>query len=141
MVQEVTGGSYTAAPDEAELDPWLSGEWLEKDTQFITLSAAHRDEGGWNVEFTSPLTHGAWVLRATAYYDCEEDAFVYADGVRYDLLPSGEMKETESAKDLWGRLTLIDSPEDGLHLDWYDMDTMNGETVCFEKSVLPAYKD
>lgn len=139
MVQEVTGGSYTAAPNEAEQDPWLSGEWLEKDTQFITLSAAHRDEGGWNVEFTSPLTHGAWVLRATAYYDCEEDAFVYADGVRYDLLPSGEMKETESAKDLWGRLTLIDSPEDGLHLDWYDMDTMNGETVCFEKSVLPAY--
>lgn len=138
-VTEVTSGSATAAPPEYDLDPFFSGEWLEKDTQFTALDVTKRIGDGWDIEIRSPLSHGAWVIRATAYYDCDYDAFVYADGVKYDLLPEGGTAEKPAAENLWGTLRFIGT-EDEPGLEWYDMAGMNGETLAFERApALPAY--
>ena len=84
-IQEVTGGSYTEAPSDEDLDPYLSGKWLEKDTQFTEMMLSKDPESGWDAEITSPLTHGGYVFRATLHYDCEVDAFVYQDGALFNL--------------------------------------------------------
>jgi len=133
-VQEETGGSYLATSPDDVLDPVLSGKWLEKDTQFTVLNATKKDGDGWDVEIMSPVSHGAWLIRATAYQDCEYEGLVYADGVRYDLTPEGEPAEKEAAKDLWGTLT-FGGTADNIQLVWYDMElSENGETVTFEKA-------
>ena len=69
-IQEVTGGSYTETPSDEDLDPYLSGKWLEKDTQFTEMMLSKNPESGWDAEITSPLTHGGYVFRATLHYDC-----------------------------------------------------------------------
>ena len=138
-VKEVTGGSYTAAPDDSELEPYFSGSWLEQDTQFTALEAVRNLKGGWDIEIMSPVSHGAWVIRATAYYDCDYGALVYADGVKYDLIPGDELLEKETAKDLWGTLTFGGTAEN-VQITWYDMMNSDGETVVFERAPgLPAY--
>ena len=111
-VTETIGGSYTASPAEEDLDPFFSGEWTEKESQFTTLSAAKNADGGWNVEIASPISHGAWLIRATAYYDCDYDAFVYNNGVKYDLIPGDEVTEKETAKELWGIIMFTGTQEE-----------------------------
>ena len=101
-VKEVTGGSHTASPAEEDQDPYLSGEWLEQDTQFTTLNATWNAEGGWDIEIVSPLSHGAWLIRARAYYDCDYGAFVYDNGVMYNLIPEEGEPEEKAAEGLWG---------------------------------------
>ena len=138
-VQETTGGSYTAAPDEADLNPFFAGEWLEAKTQFTVLDVTKNPGAGWKVEITSPVSHGAWIIRATAYYDCDYDAFVYADGVKYDLVPGEETQEKEAKTGLWGTLKYDGTPDD-IKLVWNDADLSDGETVTFERAPgLPAY--
>lgn len=88
-ILEPTGGSYTASPDEDELDAHLSGGWLEEQTQFTSMTIRKNPGGGWDAEVISPLTHGAWVFRATFFYDCEQDALVYQDGTLWDLSTEG----------------------------------------------------
>ena len=138
-VKEVTGGSYTASPDDSELEPYFAGNWLEQDTQFTALNVGRNLDGGWNIEITSPVSRGAWVIRATAYFDCDYDALVYADGVKSDLIPGDELMEKETASGLWGTLTFGGSAENML-VTWYDMMNSDGETVVFERAPgLPAY--
>ena len=84
-IQEVTGGSYTAIPNEEEVDPVFSGKWMEKDTQFTQLTVEKNEAQGWDVEVTSPLTHGAYRFIATVYQDCYEHGFLYDKGELYDL--------------------------------------------------------
>ena len=138
-VQEVTGGSETESPAEYDQDPYFSGEWLEKDTQFITLDVTKNIGDGWQIEMTSPVSHGAWIIKATAYYDCDYDAFVYADGVRYDILPDGGTPEKEAEKGLWGTIRFAGT-EDSLQLVWYGMESSGNEEVTFERAPgLPPY--
>jgi len=138
-VQEETGGSYTASPNEADLDPFISGEWLEENTQFTMLDVTKNTGDGWTAVFTSPVSHGAWTIRATVYYDCDYDAFVYADGVKYDLIPGEEAQEKESETGLWGTLKLGGTAEN-IQLVWYDMNHSEGKTVTFERAPgLPPY--
>ena len=68
------GGSFTASPSADDLAPWLCREWVEKDTQFTTMTI-HRNllAGGFDAEMTSPVSHGAWVVRAHIAYDCEAE--------------------------------------------------------------------
>ena len=63
-VTESTGGSYTASPDEAEQDPFISGEWTESETQTAQMTIIKNAERDWDVEIASPLTHGAYVFKA-----------------------------------------------------------------------------
>lgn len=132
-VTEAASGSFTASPSEDDMDPYFSGEWLEKDTQFTTLNVTKKAGDGWDIEFTSPLSHGAWVIRATAYFDCDYDAFVYADGVKYDLVPGDEVTEKETDTGLWGTLKFA-GIADSLQLEWNDLEyAPEGKTVLFER--------
>ena len=134
-VREVLGGSHTASPDEAEQSPVLVGEWQEKDTQFTSMTITKNPELGWDVEIAAPLTHGAYLFRATVYYDCELDQFVYADGCYWDVPITDGEAEVElgepKVQGTNGCLTLAGS-EAAPELTWYDDQTPE-QTVAFEK--------
>ena len=139
-VQEVTGGSETGSPAEEDQDPYFSGEWLEKDTQFIMLDVTKNIGDGWQIEIMSPVSHGSWIIRATAYFDCDYDAFVYADGVKYDILPDDGTPGEETEKELWGTIRFAGT-EEGLQLIWYGMEASGNEEIAFERAPgLPAYR-
>ena len=131
-VAEVTGGHYFATPEEEDVDAYFSGEWLEKETQFTRLSVVKNPEGGWNVELTSPVSHGAWVIRATAYNDCSYNAFVYADGAKYDLTAEGTVSEQPAETGLWGTIR-FDGTMENLFLIWYGMEASEGREISFER--------
>ena len=139
-IQEVTGGSYTTCPPEEDLNPFFSGEWLEKDTQFTSLEVTHGNAGGWRLEIRSPLSHGGWVIRGTAYYDCDYDAFIYADGVKCDLPADDQAPEVPAASDLWGMLKFSGDAEGSPDLVWFGMEDSDNAEVVFERApALPAY--
>lgn len=135
-VTESTGGSYTASPDPAEQDPFLVGEWLEKETQFTQMTIVKNPGGrGWDVEITSPLTHGAYIFKATIDYDCELDAFVYDKGKFWEVpVTDDENAELGEAKIVGstGSFTIGGAEED-LTLTWYS-DVSPEERVVFERS-------
>lgn len=84
-IAECTGGSTAMSPAEEEIDPWVSGEWIERDTQFTALTIEKNPERGWDVEAASPLTHGAFIFKATVCYDCDVEGFVYDKGKFWDV--------------------------------------------------------
>ncbi len=133
-VTETLGGSMTASPTAEELNPAVSGEWLEKDTQFTVLDVTRRIDDGWDIEITSPMTHGAYVIRAAAYFDCEWDAFIYKNGVKVDL------PETEGAPaqtGLWGMIR-FGGTEENLQLVWSE--GVEGDEIVFDRAPdLPPY--
>ena len=134
-VTESTGGSYTASPDEAEMDPFLSGEWTESGTRFTQMTISKNAERGWDVEIASPLTHGAYVFKATIYYDCELDSFVYDKGMFWDVPVTeepnpelGEAKITGTS----GSIAMA-GDEKGITLTWTDLDERHDAiNVVFE---------
>lgn len=130
-----TAGSFTAAPSDDELLNVLAGEWLEEETQFTSLQVEWSAEGGLALTFVSPMTHGAYVIKATARYDCIADGLVYGNGARYDLTADGTVGETPAAQDLYGVVTIAGT-EEAPQLVWYD-----GETeIPFERApALPEY--
>lgn len=119
-VQEVTGGSYTESPSDEDLDPYLSGKWLEKETQFTEMTLARSSGSGWDAQIASPLTHGAYVFRATLHYDCDVDAFVYRDGALFNLPAGGDGTAPENPDEsgLSGSLYLTADEDDALCLCW-----------------------
>lgn len=129
-VQEVTGGSVLMSPDPKEDNPYFSGEWVEKDTQFTTMNVTKKDGDGWDVEIVSPVSHGSWVIRAEVYDDCDYNAYVYADGVNYNLIPGDTTAEEEAETGLWGTLQL-GGTVDHLTLDWYGMESTDGGVITF----------
>lgn len=134
-VTESTGGSYTASPDEAELDQYLSGEWLEPETQFASLSIEKNPERGWDVEIASPLTHGAYVFKTTIYYDCELDSFVYDKGKFWDApITDEEEPELGEAKiaGATGTFTFADDDQK-LCLTWYN-DQQPEQEILFQRT-------
>ena len=135
-VTESTGGSYAASPDPAEQDPFLIGEWLEKETQFTQMTIEKNPGGsGWDVEIASPLTHSAYIFKATIYYDCELDAFVYDKGKFWEApITDDENVELGEAKiaGSTGSFTVSGIEEDPT-LTWYS-DVSPEERVVFERS-------
>ena len=96
-VVDCTGGSYSAYHpeiDDVDMDDFLRGEWLEKGAQFTQMTIEKNEAMGWDVEIISPVTHGAYVFKATAYFDCFEDAFVYDKG-KFFAVPITDTAETD----------------------------------------------
>ncbi len=93
-IQEAAGGSYAAAPSDDELEPLLSGEWLQEETQWDSLFVSRNPEGGWGIEILSPVTHAAAVFLGRFSYDCDEDALICLDGSLYEAPITDD--ETES---------------------------------------------
>ena len=118
-------------------DPYevFSGEWLEKETQFTVLDVTEQAGGdAWDVEITSPVSHGAWVFRASAEYDAASGTLAYSDGVKYDLVPGEETGEKEAETGLKGTLA-PEGTEEAPRLSW------NGGEIVFERApALPAYR-
>lgn len=133
-VKEVTGSTEIGAPAEDELDPWLSGEWIEQDTQFSALTIEKNPEMGWNVELVSPMTHGAYIFKTTVYYDCISGGLIYDKGKFWDvpITDSEEEAELGEAK-VAGTVGAFsfggDSIEDNTTLTWYDSQSPENETV------------
>lgn len=136
-VTESTGGSASASPDEAEQDPFLSGEWTERETQFTQMTVSKNAERGWDVEIVSPLTHGAYVFKATIYYDCELDCFVYDNGMFWDVPVTDEPDFEPGEAKIAGTSGsfFFAGDEQSLSLTWMDSDERHGEiTVVFERA-------
>ena len=133
------GGSYTCyIPDEDDqkLDAFLSGEWLEKDTQFTQMTIARNPEMGWDVEIISPMTHGAYVFKATAYYDCYENAFLYDKGKFY-AVPITDSEDASLGEAIVagasGRFQAdMDEEEQRLVLRWINSESPD-EIIAFER--------
>ena len=139
--EETDGEESTAVPvqyTEEELDPFFSGEWLEKDSQFTVVDVTKRIGEVWDVEISSPVSHGAWVIRATAAYDAVMEGLLYDNGVKYDLIPDENgAQEKETASGLWGVLRFTGT-EEAPELGWLGTEEL-GE-VYFERTELPAYR-
>jgi len=134
MVTECTGGSATMSPVEEENDPWICGEWAERDTQFTTLKVEKNQERGWDVEAVSPLTHGAYIFKTTVYYDCEVMGFVYDKGKFWNAPTDGdaELGEARTAGTVGSFAIGFEggTPESAT-LTWHDDEL--GEDVVFER--------
>ncbi len=129
-IVECTGGSHTANPSEDEMDAFISGAWLEKETQFTKLTIVRNEDRGWDVEAVSPMTHGAYVFRATVFYDCAEGAFLYEKGTFFALPAEGEDLGEPTADGTAGSFTM---EADG-SLVWRD--DAGDVPVAFEKQGL-----
>ena len=130
-VQENVGGSYAASPAEEDLDPYISGEWKEKDTQFTQMNIAKNPNRGWDVEIISPMTHGAYDFRATMSYDCARDAFVYENGQLFDLTPEGKPSITSANQGMKGIFRFQGENEDEIAIVWIN-DELSEESITFE---------
>ncbi len=133
-IQEVTGGSYTASPTDAEMAAFCTGEWREQETQFTQMTISTNDEGLLTAEIISPMSHGAYLFRMTLHYDCELNAFVYDDGAVYEL-PITDGEETALSEpthqNLGGRLLLLTDENDQLLLSWYSQLTPDEPEIVF----------
>ena len=131
---EVPYVNHIVSPEEAKLEPYMVGEWLEAETQFRTLEISDLEGRGWNLTVTSPMTHGAYRFTATVQYDCSEDGLIYTDGMLYNLPTEGEDFGEPVEKDMIGWLFLdVTSEDDGhLLLDWAD--PVTEEPVHFRRN-------
>ena len=132
-VQENFAGSHTMSPAEEEQDSLLSGEWLEKDTQFTQMTVEKNPERGWDVEVASPMTHGAYIFRATVYFDCELDAFIYDGGAFWEVPITDSDEEVElgdpAVSGTSGSFTIQAGENEEVFLLWYDTSLPEEETV------------
>lgn len=141
MITECTGGSTAMSPAEEELDPWISGEWTEQDTQFTALIVEKNLERGWNVEAASALTHGAYIFKTTVYYDCDVEGFVYDKGKFWDVPITEDDAEIDlgEAKIAGSTGAFIfggDTSAEATTLTWHDDES--GTDVVFERAEADA---
>ena len=134
-VQDVTGGSHTASPDDSFYDPFLNGEWLEKESQFTSMVLAKDPARGWDVEIVSPVSHGAWRFRAHILFDCELDSFVYDDGQYWDIDGDAGANADPGEARIAGTCGSFrfEGDEESPMLSWYDAERPD-ETLLFERA-------
>ena len=85
---------------------------------------------GWNVEIVSPMTHGAYVFRATACYDCDQNCLVYRDGTFWSL--SAETGEADQVltSGTEGHFDLLENEAaQSLKLKWVSGQEIAPETI------------
>ena len=132
-IQEVIGGGETLPAADEDLDPSLSGEWLEAETQFTQMTIEKNPESGWDVEIVSPLTHGAYVFKTTVYYDCEMNSFVYDKGKFWNVpITEEENPELGEAK-IAGTIGTFTWDNQEMILTWVD-DSQPDQEVRFERT-------
>lgn len=125
---------HVMSPEEKILGPYLTGEWLEEETQFHTMEIADGDGSGWDVTIVSPVSHGAYRFTGTAYYDCVLDALVFTDGTLYDLTADGEEPGTPSREGVESCIGFDVSAEADGKLLLYWENPVTEEEVWFVRS-------
>ena len=115
---EVTGGSYTEAPDQAAQDPYMSGVWMASPDLNCRMTASANEGGrGWDVEIQPD--DDAFIFKTTIYYDCDLDSFVYDKGKFWDVPESGvELGEARQAGTTGS--FILSGEEEDLRLSWSD---------------------
>ena len=131
-VTESLGGSYAESPSEEEMDAFLSGVWLESETQFDTMTVEKADKG-WHAEVVSPMTHGAYVCRMTFFYDCELDELVYEDGEIRNVTGEGD-PGTPVETGVYGSFRLVQTGEDTFGLEWYSSTELEDRDITFVRA-------
>ena len=92
-IAEPTGGSHTASPDAEVNDAVVIGKW-ETENGMASMTVEKNPAGAaWDVEINGAASHSGYVFKATIYYDCEKNAFVYDKG-KYWELPISDSEET-----------------------------------------------
>ena len=72
-ITECIAGSWATSPEDAELDGAISGAWTGDDGTAMTVALSA--DGGWDAALSGAEGDSSLRLR----YDCDLDAFVYAD--------------------------------------------------------------
>lgn len=120
------------APDEAEMDQTLLGEWLEAETQFTQMTIEKNPEAGWDVEIAAPLAHGAYVFKTTIRYDADQQCFTYDKGKFWDV-PITEEKNPELGEaKIAGTIGTFTWDDRNQILTWMD-DSQPERKVLFER--------
>jgi len=112
------------------------GEWMECETQFAQMTIEKNPEEGWDVEIAAPLTHGAYIFRATIQYDEDQRCFTYNMGKFWDVpITEEENPELGEAK-ITGTIGTFTFAGDGENpvLIWADGSQPEKE-VRFERAV------
>ena len=121
-VIDVTGGSYTASPAEAELDAVLSGEWQVNAEAMASATFTKNDGKGWAFLIGTAYP-GVYVFKGNCYYDCELNAFVYSDATIYqsEITNTPEVKLGDViAENASGSFTLVEGQDGFMNLEWYN---------------------
>lgn len=141
-VQEVIGGSNAQSLGDADYDPFLLGEWREQDTQFAEMTIENNPERGWDVEIVSPVSHGAYVFRASVIFDCELNGFVYDDGRYWDIDGAYEVGAELGDARTEGTMGILcfEGEEEAPTLSWYDTERPE-ETLAFARVETDAADD
>ena len=135
-VTESLGRSYAESPSEEEMDAFLSGEWLEAESQFDKMTVKKADRG-WSAEVVSPMTHGAYICRMTIFYDCELDELVYADGQIWDVdgySGDGADLGTPVETDVCGNFWFVQTGEETFGLEWYSSASIEDRDITFVRA-------
>lgn len=119
---EVTGGSYTAAPDEADLDKLVSGEWTVNDEVMAGMTITKNEGKGWSFQIGTAYP-GVYVFQGNCYYDCELNEFVYDDATVYqsEITNTPEVKLGDVIEEnVSGTFTLAENKNGFVDLEWYN---------------------
>ena len=141
-VVECIGGAQGMSTPEDDLNEVLSGEWWEKDTQFTVMDVDRALDGGWNMVIYSPVSHGAYMVEAKLFYDCEQDALVYHDGTLYDM-PVGDESAAgpvEREKGIAGSIRFAGTEEQPELVWTAGNDEDSQQTVFTRADALPEYE-
>lgn len=111
----------TQAPDADVIDPFISGDWVEDETQFSTLNVEKNAEGGWSAEAVTAATHSGHVFKMNLYYDCDLQKLMYSDGAMYDV-PITDSEDGELgdpvATDMQGAIEIASTDDGKVALYW-----------------------
>ena len=123
QVAECTGGSMMESPEAADMEPYMSGEWTEEGEDSGSLFI-ERAGDGFAVQYIAPGRDGATAFNASASYDCQMDAFVYADGA-FRSVPITETDEAAEgeliAENTTGSFERVPGDEAApIKLTWYN---------------------
>ena len=119
--------------DEADMDQYLSGEWLEVDTEFTQMTITRNEAQGWDVEIASPLTHGAYIFKTTIQYDDDQQCFTYDKGKFWDVPITEEENPELGEAVIAGTIGTFTFAGDDLILTWVD-DSQPERKVRFERA-------
>ena len=121
--KEVTGGSYTQSPEDAELTPYIAGDWqVNGETTMAGMRLFPNPNGGWGMQVSMAYPETR-VLRANLAYDCEKDQLVYTQGTLYESEITSEPEPTLGKAlsiDASGSLKLIQAEDGSVRIAWHD---------------------
>ena len=124
----------SALAEEAQ-GPDLSGEWMEAETQFARMTVEKNPESGWDIEITSPLTHGAYVFKTTIRYDGGLNGYTYDKGKFWDVPVTAEENPELGEAKIAGTAGIftLEGGEEAPVLKWHDDQNPDVE-VIFERA-------